>query len=404
MNKLIDPGQVLVYNKNSYETKVLPKAGAYGGSVMTHRERFYKVVTHQGADRAVFDLAGSPQTMIDYPETKEALGKLLGITGPKVGNYNVDERILIAFDVDTRRIGGMPTPKTSHLRTENGVTYDEYGIGYRQVNGHMEICKNPLEDANIDTVMSYELPDENNIDENLIKNWAEQAKWLHENTDYAVVAEHPFYGVFEIGCWLFGFGDYLYRCAAEPEVVHAFSERILKYQKRVIEIYYGALGKYIDCTTSGDDFGTQTGPFMSNEMFGELIKPYFKERVRYTKQFTDAFFKHHTCGSVHNFIPDLIDCGVDILNPIQPGAYMMEPERLKKDYGDKMTFWGGIDTQHLLPEGTPEQVKAEVKRILSILDVKGGYILAPAHTIQPDVPAENLVALYEGAKEYYGLK
>lgn len=370
---------------------------------MTHRERFYLVASHQQADRAVFDLAGSPQTVIDYPQTREALARRLGIEGEKQGPYNVDERILERFDIDLRRIGGMPTPRTSHVRTENGIIYDQFGIGCRPVNGHGEICFNPLRDADLDAVLAYELPDPEKIDLRQIDAWAAQARWLHENTDYAVVAEHPVFGIFEIGCWMFGFDDYLYRCAAEPEVVHAFSERFLAYQKRVTEIYYGALGAYIDCTTSGDDFGTQRAPFMSTEMFRELIKPYFKERVVYTKRFTRAFFKHHTCGSVYSLIPDLIDCGVDILNPIQPGVYMMEHERLKTDFGNQLTFWGGIDTQHLLPEGSPDEIRAEVQRILSVMDQNGGYILAPAHTIQPDVPAENLVAMYDGAREYYGL-
>jgi uroporphyrinogen decarboxylase len=138
-------------------------------------------------------------------------------------------------------------------------------------------------------------------------------------------------------------------------------------------------------------------------MFDELIKPYFKERINYTKQYTDAFFKHHTCGSVHNFIPSLIECGVDILNPVQPGVYMMEPERLKRDFGQQMAFWGGIDTQQLLPHGSAVTIKEEVKRILSVMDANGGYILSPAHTIQYDVPAGNLLAVYEGAKEYYGM-
>jgi len=370
---------------------------------MTHRERFYKVVRHEQADRAVFDLAGSPQTNVDYPETRAALSRILGIEGEKKGPYNVDERILERFDIDLRRIGGMPTPPTSHVRTEKGIRYDEFGIGYRQVNGHSEICVNPLRDATLDEVMAYELPDPERIDMRLIDTWAEQARRLHEETDYAVVAEHPVFGVFEIGCWMFGFDDYLYRCAAEPEVVHAFSRRILDIQKRTIEKYYGALGGYIDCTTSGDDFGTQRSTFVSPEMFRALIKPYFKERVEYTRRFTKAFFKHHSCGSVYSLIPDLIDCGVDILNPIQPGVYMMEHERLKADYGDRMTYWGGIDTQHLLPKATPQEIKKEVQRILSIMDKDGGYILAPAHTIQPDVPAENLVAMYDGAREYYGM-
>ena len=359
------------------------------------------MVTHQAADRAVFDLSGSPQTMIDCPETERRMAELLGFSGEKQGTGNVDERTLVALDIDLRRIGGMPTPKTSHVREADGVVYDAYGIGRRMANGHPEICFNPLRDADIDEVMAYELPDADNLDMRQIERWAEQAKALHENTDYAVVAEHPVLGVFEIGCWMFGFDDYLYRCAAEPELVHAFSERILAYQKKVIDAYYGALGRYIDCTTSGDDFGTQTGPFMSTGMFRELIKPYLKERIAHTRRYTDAFYKHHTCGSVFRLIPDLMDCGVDILNPIQPGTFEMEPERLKAAYGDKMTFWGGIDTQRLLPGGTPDEVRRETARILSILDVNGGYILSSAHTIQSDVPAENLLAMFEGAQAYY---
>ena len=140
---------------------------------------------------------------------------------------------------------------------------------------------------------------------------------------------------------------------------------------------------------------------MSRKMFCDLIKPYLKERIAYTKKFTDAFYKHHTCGSVFELIPDIIDCGVSILNPIQPGVYQMEPERLKAAYGDRLTFWGGIDTQHLLTEGSPEQIREEVGHVLSILDVNGGYILSSAHTIQSDVPAENLLAMFEGAREYY---
>ena len=371
---------------------------------MTHRERFYKVVNHEKTDRAVFDLSGSPQTAIDYVETERGLAALLGLKGEKQGSGNVDERILKRFDIDTRRVGGMPTPHTSHIRQEKGVVYDAFGIGQRMVNGHYEICHNPLKDATIDEIMSYELPNPDNTNMKTIGIWAEQAKYLKENTEYAVVAEHPVLGIFEIGCWLFGFEDWLYRLVAEPEVVHAFSQRYFEYQKQMIDIYYSALGKYIDCTTSGDDFGTQTGMFMSLDMFRDMIKPYFKERVQLTKKYTDAFFKHHTCGSVFPLIPDLIDCGVDILNPIQPGAYQMEPEALKEAYGDKICFWGGIDTQRLLVEGTEENIKSEVKRILSILDVNGGYIFAPAHCIQQDVSPKNIIAMYDGAKEYYDNK
>jgi uroporphyrinogen decarboxylase len=367
---------------------------------LTSRERFNHVVRHEAADRAVFDLCGCPQTLIDYQQTRDSLKDYLGFSGNDKGSFPLDERILEFFNIDTRIVGGMPTPKTVHNRTEGEITYDSYGIGHKPINGHSEFCYNPLKDATIDEMMAYPLPDAADIDHNLVHNWGERAKYLHENTSYAIIAEHPVLGVFEIGCWLFGFDDYLYRVAAEPELVHAFSQRILGYQKAVIDIYYRELGPYIDCTTSGDDFGMQTGTFMSPDMFNEMIAPYFAERISHTKKYTSAFYQHHTCGSVHSLIPSLIKCGVDIINPIQPGTYMMEPERLKKDYGSQISFWGGIDTQDLLPHGTPEDVEERVKQILSIMGNEG-YILSPAHCIQQDVPAANIAAIYSGAKKFY---
>jgi uroporphyrinogen decarboxylase len=386
---------------------------------MIPRERFNAVVSHRQVDRVVYDLCGCPQTLIDYQETRDALGALLGFTGAPQGGtsmderffgftgipqdgFPLDERILEYLDIDTRIVGGMPTPKTVHKRIEGDIRYDSYGIGYRSINGHYEICHNPLKGCTIDEMLAYPLPKAADLDRALIKKWAEQAQFLHDNTTYAIVAEHPVFGVFEIGCYLFGFDDYLYRLAAEPELVHAFSRRILAYQKEVIDIYYGALGRYIDCTTGGEDYGTQIGTFMSPEMFKDLIVPYLMERIVHTRKYTDAFYQHHSCGSIHSLIPILIDCGVDILNPIQPGAYMMEPERLKREYGDRITFWGGIDTQELLPRGSPEEVREAVFRILSIMEGQGGYILSPAHCIQQDVPAENIAAVYTGAKAYYG--
>jgi uroporphyrinogen decarboxylase len=370
---------------------------------LSSRERFNRVAARGEADRAVFDLCGCPQTLIDYEETREALKNHLGFSGEKRGGFPLDERILERFDIDTRIVGGMPTPKTVHNRAEGEVCYDSYGIGSRPVNGHYEICHNPLNDATIDEMLAYPLPEAADVDRFLIRAWGERARLLHETTDYAIVAEHPVLGVFEIGCWLFGFDDYLYRLAAEPELVHAFSRRILDYQKGVIDIYYRELGPWIDCTTSGDDFGMQTGTFMSVDMFNECIAPYFSERISYTKKYTAAFYQHHTCGSVYSLIPSLVKCGVDIINPIQPGAYMMEPERLKKEYGPVLSFWGGIDTQELLPHRSAEAVEAEVKRILSIMGNEG-YILSPAHCIQQDVPAENIAAIYAGAQDYYKIK
>ena len=360
---------------------------------ITHRQRFVSAVSRQKADRAAFDLCGSPQTKIDYARTRDALAACLGVEDPDHSRFGIDERVLEIFDIDTRPVGGMPTPATSHIRAEGGVRYDSYGIGYREVNGHFEICHNPLRGCGVDEINAYTMPDAGDVDAALIRKWAGEAEKLHGETDYAIVAEHPVLGVFELGCWMFGFEEYLYRLAADPEAVHAFSRRVLGYQKKVIDIYYGALGRHIDCTTSGDDFGTQAGLFMSVAMFKEFVAPYLKERVAHTRRHTDAFYQHHTCGSVYELIPCLAACGVHVLNPIQPGTRKMEPERLKRDFGGIMSFWGGVDTQHLLTEGGPGDVRAEVGRLLGILGPEG-YVLSPAHCIQPDVPAENIAAIY----------
>jgi uroporphyrinogen decarboxylase len=208
----------------------------------------------------------------------------------------------------------------------------------------------------------------------------------------------------EMGCWMCGFDDFLLRMALEPEFVIKFFDKILDYQKKVIDMYYGAVGDYIHFTTSGDDFGTQTGPFLSPAMFEELVKPYYQERISYTKKYTKAYYFHHTCGSVYSLIPHLMEAGVDILNPIQPGARDMEPEKLKRAYGASIAFHGGIDTQFILPHGTVDEVKQEVYRVLEAMSGDGGYILSPAHNIQPDVPVENIAAIFEAGKQYFAEK
>lgn len=360
---------------------------------MTHRERFNAAVNHRAPDRVPQDLAGCPQTLVMTGATTNQLRKLLNISCNYTGTGLYDDRILEALDTDTRLTGGFPTPQSPHSEKTPDGYVDEWGIRYAQVGGHFEIVGNPLRDLPLERVKEYYYPSADDIDQSVFDSYVAHAKDLYENTDYAVIAQHPCYGVFETGCWMFGFDDFLYRLAAEPETVEWFFERIWQYQKRLIERYYSALGAYIDATTSGDDFGTQRGMFMSVEMFRETVMPFFAERIRYTKIFTNAKFQHHTCGSVFQLIPTLIECGVEILNPIQPNAYLMEPERLKAEYGKSVSFWGGVDTQELLPNGTPEQVREKCAELRELF-ADGGYILSPAHCIQDDVPVENLTSVY----------
>lgn len=361
---------------------------------MTRRERFAAAVCGRPLDRVPKDLAGTGQTQVDWPPLTEELKKLLGISGEYGGEYDkYDERILTALDIDFRRVGELFEPQSPLIRQVGGRKYDCWGVGREFTGLYWEIVESPLRGCTEKELDEYRFPDAADIDKKLIAACAEKAKRLYNDTDYVVVAEHPCYGVFEIGCWMFGFDDYLLRMAAEPEIVHKFSEKILKYQLDVCGMYYEALGKYIHVTTEGDDFGTQNGAFMSAAMFDEMIAPYMKKRIALTKSLTNAKFFHHTCGSVFNLIPSLIDCGVDILNPIQPLARDMQPEKLKAAYGDRLAFWGGIDTQRLLNSAAPDEVEKEVKRVISVMG-GSGYILAPSHTLQPDIIAENVIRMY----------
>jgi uroporphyrinogen decarboxylase len=209
-----------------------------------------------------------------------------------------------------------------------------------------------------------------------------------------VCARHPYFGVLELGCWMCGFDDFLYRMAGEPEFVQRFFGIILDYQHRVDEIYYAAVGPYIHFTTSGDDFGSQNSPLLSPAMFHDAVLPCLARRISHIREFTHAAFFHHSCGAIRPLIPDLINAGVDILNPLQPQAAGMEPEALKRDFGGSLTFYGGIDTQRILPLGTPDEVAAETRRVIRALGGSGGYILSAAHHLQSDVPAENVIAMY----------
>lgn len=369
---------------------------------MKYRDRFENAVHHRKVDRAPFDLAGTSLTGVTHGHTQEALRQHLGIEGePDHGYSKFDERILKRLDIDFRRVGDILDPSSPLTQKISDVEYiDCWGITRVFTGTYWDIKRHPLKGADVGDLKKFRWPRACDIDLGQVESFREQARRLYEDTDYVVCAEHPVFGVLELGCWMCGFDDFLLKMALDPEFVYSFFDKVLDYQKEIIKIYYGALGEYIHFTTSGDDFGTQKGPFVSPAMFREMIAPYYKERIRYTKEFTDAYYFHHTCGSVYRLIPDLIDSGVDILNPIQPGAKNMEPERLKSEFGDAITFWGGIDTQHVLPEGTPEDVCREVRRVLAAMG-DSGYVLSPAHNIQPDVPPQNIVAMFDAAKEYY---
>lgn len=337
--------------------------------------------------------------MTDIEGGPRRLGALLRLP---VGNSDrsADEAVLRALDIDIRDVGGVLSPPNQLERKISSNEYiDTWGIRHQFNFGQWQAVGRPLAGASMADLERYPWPDPQRIDPGQIAALRDRARYLYEETPYVVCGRHPYFGVFELGCWMCGFDDFLYRLAGDVEFVVRFFEIILDYHKRVDEIYYGAIGRYLHYTTSGDDFGTQTGPFLSVRMFDRLIKPFLAARIAHIRTYSDAAFFHHSCGAIRPLIPSLIEAGVQILNPIQPRAFEMEPERLKAEFGNCLTFYGGVDTQQLLPNGTPDEITAEVRRLVGILGADGGYILSPAHVFQQDVPLENVIALYRAVRQ-----
>ena len=368
---------------------------------MSRRQAFIDTCNHKKPSKIITDLGGCPLSGLSK-EAEIPLKRLFGFEGEERSNpYTVDERILKHFNIDTRGVGNILRPSDSLYKDiDENTRIDEWGIKSIYTGVYWENVGFPLKGATLKDLDNYKFPDPMSVSMEDIREIKKEAKYLYENTDYVICGSHPVYGIFELGCWMCGFDDFLMKMALEPEFIHRFFEIVLDYQLKVSELYYSEIGEYIHYTSSGDDFATQASTFMSVGMFDEFIKPYLAERIKKTKSFTNAKFLHHSCGSVSPFIPSLLEAGVDILNPIQPVTELMEPKNLKAAYGDKIVFHGGLDTQALLPNGTKEEIEAETFRLADAMNQDGGYIFAAAHNIQGDVPPENIIAVFEAINKY----
>lgn len=237
----------------------------------------------------------------------------------------------------------------------------------------------------------------NNDDFKIFKN---NIKNLYEDTDYSILLS--------LGCNLFETGNFLrsmdnFLCDiyldknGTTRLLDKLVERNLKKIERVIE----GVSEYIDILMFGDDLGGQDAPLMSPEVFREIFKPQYKRMWDYVHDNSNCKVFLHSCGSIYRLIPDLIDVGLDILNPVQTSAREMEPERLKKEFGKDITFWGGgCDTRDVLPNKTPKEIKEHVKERIEIFSKGGGFVFNQVHNILADVPPENVIAMLEAAYEY----
>ena len=202
-------------------------------------------------------------------------------------------------------------------------------------------------------------------------------------------------------CWyLRGFEQFFLDLVVDKAFAHALLRKVLDIREVMYGRFLEEAGKYLDVIYVADDIAMQSGPMMSLEMFREMIKPYYKEYFTFLKEKTEAKLLYHCCGGVEPFLEDLIEAGIDIINPVQTTAAGMDPANLKEKYGDRIVFWGGIDTQRILPKGTPGEVQEETLKMLRIMGSGGGYVLAAVHNVQPDTPFENILAMLDTAFHY----
>lgn len=221
------------------------------------------------------------------------------------------------------------------------------------------------------------------------------AKALRASTDRAIIG--LFGGnMFELPQWLYGMEQYLGAMALHPRKIMELSETLCHLHLQNLELWLGAVGPHIDVILFGDDLGSQTGPLMSPEMYRQYYKPFHATLWQRAKELADVKVMLHCCGGVRELLPDLIDAGLDAINPVQVSSRGMDAAALKRDFGKDLTFWGGgCDTHRVLPNATPERIRAHVREQVNALSPDGGFVFQQVHNIQPDVPTENILAMFE---------
>ena len=223
----------------------------------------------------------------------------------------------------------------------------------------------------------------------------EGARKLRERTDRAIV------GVFggnlmEWGTFLYRNDNFLALLAAEPGRAHDFLERLTEFHLTKLEKYLGLVGPYIDVILFSDDLGSQNGPLISPRMYREFFKPRHARLYQRAKELADVKVNLHCCGGVQPLLRDLIETGIDAINPVQISCKGMDVADLKREFGKDVTFWGGgCDTQRILPHGTPDQIREHVAHQVEILRPGGGFVFQQVHNILADVPPENIVAMLD---------
>ena len=374
-------------------------------ATMTHRERVLRALNRQEPDRIPLDLGSTRSTAL-VVEAYENLNRYLGIQSETrifskwLHIAHPNEEMLRRFDIDTRSLSQGNPDSWHDIIFADGSYQDEWGIVRSKPKEclYYDLTRAPFQGE--PTIADLEeFPWPNPHDPGRCRGLAQEAKRFHEESDYAVVLNLPG-GIVHQSQFMRGFEGWFTDLILNPSFFNALLEKVCDLWIEMAKDEFDAIGDEFDLCFYGDDMAFQNGPMMSMELYRKMIKPHHKRLFSYVKSRTSAKILYHTCGSVVHLIPDLIELGVDVLNPVQVSAKGMDTQRLKREFGKDIAFWGAIDTQKVLPFGTPEEVAAEVKRRIDDLGPGGGYVLCAVHNLQADVPPENICTMYDAAREY----
>ncbi len=378
---------------------------------MTPRERLLKALNHEEPDRVPIDLGGN-QTGI-HRVAYEALLEHLGIRDQVTIMDDVQqlarpcEAVLQRLRVDTRYIHagaaadfqGVIVTRQRAGRTWHDLT-DEFGVTWSMPDDaplYMDITHHPLAEAKLEDIREFPFPRGN--DPGRFAGLRERALQIRRETPYAVISGIS--GVVYEICWYMrGLERWFMDMIEQPEFCEALIDQTLKFWLDWFDGFLAEVGDVVDVIMIGDDLAGQGGPLFQPDFYRRVVKPRHKRLVQSIKPRTTAKIWYHTCGACQGYIPDLLDNGIDILNPVQISAASMEPAELKSRFGQRIVFWGGgIDAQHVLPHADPETVRQHVRRNVETFKPGGGYVFNNVHNIQAGVPAENIVAMYDAAYE-----
>lgn len=379
---------------------------------MTSRERVLTALNFQEPDRVPIVLGVSNATGIKMRPYRR-LKELLGIQAedrylydwPELGSALPDEATMLRLHSDVRGVLDR-LPQAIHERNRNRPEHapciDDWGTGQKEIEpGVWYPGIHPMADAEtIEEIENYpHWPDMD--DPYRVAHVRQQAQKLAEENQYAIMGTPWLLFPFERAFALQGMDRFLLNMAVRPDFAKALLQKNLELCKQLMGHFLEAAGENLDMIKIGDDLGTQEKLMISPRMYRKLLKPIHADLISFIKERTKAKVFFHTDGDVFDLIDDFIEIGVDILNPIQTSAGKMSNlEALKEKTYGKMVLCGAVDTQHILPYGTPQEVEDEVRRVINILGPGGGYMMASVHTIMNEVPPENILAMVDAVDKY----